>query len=69
MLYSSEILRRILDVLEHSSIAKKPPPSDDWDGFWDVYNKEAEEFDKALVEKYASDLDNGLIFVSFSDPL
>ena len=68
-LYSSEILlRQILDVLKQSTIAKKPPPSDDLDGFWDVYDQEAEEFDKALFEKYASDLDNGLIFVSFPDP-
>ncbi|KAG1781895.1 hypothetical protein EV702DRAFT_492050 [Suillus placidus] len=60
---SSEILlRQILNVLKQSIIAKKPPPSDDWNGFWDVYDQEAEEFDKSFVEKYASDLDNGLIF-------
>ncbi|KAG1742564.1 hypothetical protein EDB19DRAFT_1907555 [Suillus lakei] len=57
-----KLLRKILNVLEQSTIAKKPLPSDDWNGFWDVYDQEAEEFDKAFVEKYASDLDNGLIF-------
>ncbi|KAG2142288.1 uncharacterized protein EDB93DRAFT_1088938, partial [Suillus bovinus] len=61
--YSSEILlRQILDVLKHSTIFKKPLPSDDWNGFWDVYDQEAEEFDKSFVEKYTSDLDNSLIF-------
>jgi hypothetical protein len=70
VLYSSEILlRQILDVLKQSIIAKKSPPSDDWNGFWDVYDQEAEEFDKSFVEKYASDLDNGLIFVCFSGPI
>ncbi|KAG1742560.1 hypothetical protein EDB19DRAFT_622403 [Suillus lakei] len=59
---SETLLRQILDVLKESIIAKKPLPSDDWNGFWDVYDQEAEEFDEAFVEKYASDLDNGLIF-------
>src|SRR5579859_7822322 len=59
------LLRQILNVLKQSVIAKKPPPSDDWNGLWDVYDQEAEEFDKSFVEKYASDLDNGLIFVCF----
>ncbi|KAG1807055.1 hypothetical protein EV424DRAFT_1285716, partial [Suillus variegatus] len=30
--------------------------------FWDVYDQEAEEFDKSFVEKYLSDLDNKRIF-------
>lgn len=68
--YSSEfLLRKILNVLEQSTIVKKPLPSDDWNGFWDVYDQEAEEFDKSFVEKYLSDLDNSLIFVSFSGPM
>ncbi|KAG1794323.1 uncharacterized protein HD556DRAFT_424546 [Suillus plorans] len=60
---SSEfLLRQILDVLKQSTIAKKPHPSENWNGFWDVYDQEAEEFDKSFVEKYALDLDNSLIF-------
>jgi hypothetical protein len=62
------LLHQILDVLKESTIAKKPLPSDDWNGFWDVYDQEAEEFDKKFVDKYASDLDNGLIFVSSAGP-
>lgn len=71
MLYSSQaqLLRQILDVLKESTIAKKPLPSDDWNGFWDVYDQEAEEFDKKFIDKYASDLDNGLIFVSSAGPI
>ncbi|KAG1731679.1 hypothetical protein EDB19DRAFT_1640727, partial [Suillus lakei] len=49
-------------MLKESTIAKKTPPSDNWNSFWDVYDQEAEEFDTAFVERYASDLDNGLIF-------
>ncbi|KAG2109312.1 uncharacterized protein F5147DRAFT_635330 [Suillus discolor] len=57
---SEFLLRKILNVLEQSTIAKKPLPSDDWNGFWDVYDQEAEEFDKSFVEKYLSDLSNSL---------
>ncbi|KAG2050452.1 hypothetical protein BDR06DRAFT_891729 [Suillus hirtellus] len=51
--------------LPSTTIAKKLLSLDDWNGFWDVYDQEAEEFDKSFIQKYASDLDNSLIFVSF----
>lgn len=65
---SEFLLRKILDVLEQSTIAKKPLPSDDWNGFWDVYDQEAEEFDKSFVERYLSDLGNSLIFAGLFRP-
>jgi len=33
--------------------------------FYDIYRREAEEYDKELIKKYDEDLNTTLIFVSF----
>jgi len=38
---------------------------DHWAKFYDVYRREAEEYDKEFIKRYDEDLNTTLIFVSF----
>jgi hypothetical protein len=58
-------MRQVLDVLQDSMIVSKSG-KDDRSRFWGVYKRVAEEHDGEFLERYTTDMDIVLIFVSLA---
>jgi hypothetical protein len=58
-------MKQVLDVLLDSTIASKSG-KDDRSRFWGLYRRVAEEHDNEFLERYTSDMDIVLVFVSFA---
>ncbi|KAG1761399.1 hypothetical protein EDD22DRAFT_779824 [Suillus occidentalis] len=62
-------MKEVLEVLKDSTIASKSG-KDERSRFWGLYKRVAEEHDDEFLERYNSDMDIVLVFVSFtSSPL
>jgi hypothetical protein len=62
-------MKEVLEVLKDSTIASKSG-KDERSRFWGLYKRVAEEHDDEFLERYSSDMDIVLVFVSFtSSPL
>jgi hypothetical protein len=60
---SQELLRQILQAVQESAVSDRAG-KDTRSQFWATYNREAGEYDAEFLEKYKSDMDIVLIFVS-----
>jgi hypothetical protein len=62
-------MKEVLEALKDSTIALKSG-KDERSHFWGLYTRVAEEHDDEFLERYNSDMDIVLVFVSFtSSPL
>jgi hypothetical protein len=58
-------MKQVLDVLKDSTIASRDG-KDNRSRFWGLYKRVAEEHDDEFLERYNSDMDIVLVFVSFT---